>query len=392
MIERKLIYMDAKSSKFWNIRQEGDSHTVTYGRTGSAGQTSAKSFASEALAVKDAEKLIREKLGKGYVEASDSPQDGSLPLAAFASINHRDDVYRNAGTFVGLRVVDYDMEKPARSDVAYRFRSDWDEDQIVPALKHFLSKDEALQATAIVIGAWFGDDSEKTPGEVLDVLIENRDRLPLLSAVFVGDITSEENEMSWINQTDLAPLLNAFPDLQLLRARGGTSLVFTPLQHAKLRGLALETGGMDASVLRGVCSSQFNELEHLELWLGTEDYGATVRIEDLQPLLSGEIFPNLKYLGLRNSDMADQIAAVVVNSPLMQRIETLDLSLGTLSDEGGEALLHLKDSKLKKLNLHYHFMSPELVRRLRALPFVVDVTTPSDMDTDEDFRFVAVGE
>ena len=320
MIERKLIYMDAKSSKFWNIRQEGDSHTVTYGRTGSAGQTSAKSFASEALAVKDAEKLIREKLGKGYVEASDSPQDGSLPLAAFASINHRDDVYRNAGTFVGLRVVDYDMEKPARSDVAYRFRSDWDEDQIVPALKHFLSKDEALQATAIVIGAWFGDDSEKTPGEVLDVLIENRDRLPLLSAVFVGDITSEENEMSWINQTDLAPLLNAFPDLQLLRARGGTSLVFTPLQHAKLRGLALETGGMDASVLRGVCSSQFNELEHLELWLGTEDYGATVRIEDLQPLLSGEIFPNLKYLCLRNSDMADQIAAVVVNSPLMQRI------------------------------------------------------------------------
>ena len=30
--------------------------------------------------------------------------------------------------------------------------------------------------------------------------------------------------------------------------------------------------------------------------------------------------------------------------------------------------------------------------RLRALPFVVDATTPSDMDTDEDFRFVAVGE
>ena len=198
--------------------------------------------------------------------------------------------------------------------------------------------------------------------------------------------------MSWINQTDLAPLLNAFPDLQLLRARGGTGLKFTPLQHAKLRGLALETGGMDASVLRGVCSSQFDGLEHLELWLGTEEYGATVRIEDLQPLLSGELFPNLKYLGLRNSDIADQIAAVVVNSPLVQRIETLDLSLGTLSDEGGEALLHLKDSKLKKLNLHYHYLSAEMVKRLRALPFVVDATTPSDMDTDEDFRFVAVGE
>ncbi len=392
MIERKLIYMDAKSSKFWNILQDGDSHTVTYGRIGSAGQTSVKSFASEALASKDAEKLIREKLGKGYVDASESPEDGSLPLAAFANINQRDDLYRNTGTFVGMRVVDYDRDKPARSDVAYRFRSDWDEDQIVPALKDFLGKDEALQVTAMVIGAWFGEDSEKTPDEVLDVLIQSRERLPRLAAVFVGDITSEENEMSWITQTDLTPLLQAYPDLQLLRARGGNGLKLTPLEHGKLRGLALETGGMDANVVRGVCSSKLELLEHLELWLGTEEYGATVRVEDLQPLLSGEIFPNLKYLGLRNSDIADQIAAVVVNSPLMQRIETLDLSLGTLSDEGGEALLHLKDSKLKKLNLHYHYLSPELVKRLRALPFVVDATTPSDMDTDEDFRFVAVGE
>jgi hypothetical protein len=76
----------------------------------------------------------------------------------------------------------------------------------------------------------------------------------------------------------------------------------------------------------------------------------------------------------------------------MQRLETLDLSLGTLSDEGGESLLHLKDSALKKLNVHYHFMSPEMVKRLRALPFVVDATNPPDMEVDEEDRFVAVGE
>jgi predicted DNA-binding WGR domain protein len=392
VIERKLIYMDAKSSKFWNISQKGDSHTVTYGRIGSAGQETSKTFASEALAVKDAEKLVKEKLGKGYVDAAEPTNDGSLPLAAFANINQREDIFRNAGTFVGMRVVDYAMDKPARGDVANRFRSDWEEDLIIPSLEHFLATNAALEATAIVIGAWFGEESDMKPDHVLNVLIQNRDRLPKLAAIFVGDVTSEENEMSWITQTDMAPLLQAFPDLQLLRTRGGTDLKLTPLKHSKLRALAMETGGMDASVMRSVCSCDFEQLEHLELWLGTDQYGGNIRIEDLQPLLSGKLFPNLKYLGLRNSDIADQIAAVVVNSPLMQRIETLDLSLGTLSDEGGEALLHLKDSKLKKLNLHYHFMSADMVKRLRALAIVVDATTPSDMDTDEEDRFVAVGE
>ena len=392
MLERKLIYMDAKSSKFWNISQAGDTYTVTYGRTGSAGQESVKSFATEALAVKDAEKLIKEKLGKGYVDASEPATDGGLLAAAFANINQREDIFRNAGTFVGLRVVDYAMDKPARSDVAYRFRSDWDDDQLIPSLEHFLATSAALETTALVIGAWFSDESSKSPEEVLNLLMQQRERLPKLAAIFVGDVTSEENEMSWITQTDIAPLLQAFPTLQLLRTRGGTDLKLTPIKHAGLRALAMEAGGMDVSVLRSVCSCEFAQLEYLELWLGTDEYGANATVEDLQPLLYGKLLPKLKYLGLINSHIADRIAAVVVNSPLMQRLESLDLSLGILSDEGGESLLHLKDSALKKLNLHYHFMSPEMVKRLRALPFVVDVSNPSDMEVEAEDRFVAVGE
>ncbi len=392
MLARKLVYMDAKSSKFWNISQTGDTYKVTYGRIGSAGQETIKSFASEALAIKDAEKLIKEKLGKGYVDASEPDGDGALPLVAFANINQREDLSRNAGTFVGLRVVDYATDKPARSDAAYRFRSDWDQDNLIPSLEHFLATPAAAESTALVIGAWFGEDSSNTSEEVLNLLIQQRERLPKLAALFIGDVTSEENEMSWIVQTDMSPLLQAFPKLQLLRTRGGTDLKLTPITHSGLRALAMESGGMAASVLRSICSSEFENLEYLEIWLGTEDYGATITVEDLQPLLSGKLFPKLKYLGLRNSDIVDRIAAVVVNSPLLQRLEILDLSLGTLTDEGGESLLHLKDSPLKKLNLHYHFMSPEMVRRLRALPFVVDATNPADMDGSEEDRFVAVGE
>jgi hypothetical protein len=78
---------------------------------------------------------------------------------------------------------------------------------------------------------------------------------------------------------------------------------------------------------------------------------------------------------------------------LLQRLETLDLSLGVLTDEGARALLLLPlNTTLKKLNLHYNYLSADLVRQLKALPLVVDASKPSDMDVNDEWRFVAVGE
>src|SRR5262245_11941710 len=129
-MKRQLVYMDAKSSKFWNIELTGTSYTVTYGRIGTDGQSVTKSFPSEDAARKDAEKLIKEKTGKGYVDAatsgvsassSSADESGLIPLIAFSSINRRDDISSNAGTFIGKRVVEYDKDKPAKADVVYRF-------------------------------------------------------------------------------------------------------------------------------------------------------------------------------------------------------------------------------------------------------------------------------
>src|ERR1041384_8850743 len=100
-MKRELVYMDAKSSKFWNIELNGSSFNVTYGRIGTEGQTQTKSFDSEEKASKEAERLIKEKLGKGYVDASGSgadagsasaSADGLIPLIAFSSIIRKDDI------------------------------------------------------------------------------------------------------------------------------------------------------------------------------------------------------------------------------------------------------------------------------------------------------------
>lgn len=58
----------AGSSKFWEITIDGSQHTVRFGRTGSQGQSRTKSFPDPAAARRDGERLIREKLAKGYAE------------------------------------------------------------------------------------------------------------------------------------------------------------------------------------------------------------------------------------------------------------------------------------------------------------------------------------
>ncbi len=181
-------------------------------------------------------------------------------------------------------------------------------------------------------------------------LVKNKHRLPELVALFVGDIGQEENEISWIEQPDLSPLLAAFPKLELLRVKGAQGLSFDKPGHKTLRALGIESGGLGADVLRQLCRAKFPSLEHLELWLGIENYGGDCQVNDLQPILKGKLFPRLKYLGLRNSEIADEIAGVIVNAPVVRQIETLDLSLGTLTDEGAVALLDLpQNANLKRM-------------------------------------------
>jgi uncharacterized protein (TIGR02996 family) len=67
---RTFKFADDKSYKFWNIELEGMSFTVTYGRIGTKGQTQTKEFDTAEKAQKAYDKLIAEKLGKGYEETT----------------------------------------------------------------------------------------------------------------------------------------------------------------------------------------------------------------------------------------------------------------------------------------------------------------------------------
>ncbi len=68
MPKRRFEIKGGKSKRFWEIETKGASHTVTYGRLGTAGQSKTKQFDSKQEATAAAEKLIDQKVHKGYQE------------------------------------------------------------------------------------------------------------------------------------------------------------------------------------------------------------------------------------------------------------------------------------------------------------------------------------
>lgn len=65
---RRFEFVGGNSSKFWSIAVAGTQVTVRFGRIGTQGQSTVKSFPDEAAAAKHAAKLCAQKTGKGYEE------------------------------------------------------------------------------------------------------------------------------------------------------------------------------------------------------------------------------------------------------------------------------------------------------------------------------------
>lgn len=310
-------------------------------------------------------------------------------------------INENIQAFVGRRVEDWSPGQPLPdlTQVAPRLRLDWDDlddgvgtaELLIPRLEQLASA-AGDKVEALVIGSW-GQSYDNPSTPIVAWLAENAARLPGLRALFLGDMTFEESEISWIEQSDVTPVLRAYPAMEVLAVRGSNHLVLEPVEHPTLRGLVIECGGMPGSVVRAVTASTFPSLFLLELWLGDDNYGYDATLDDLQPILDQRFAVSV--LGLRNAENQDEIAAAVADAPVLDGLRALDLSLGNLTDLGGEALLaSAKVPRLQRLDLHHHYLSREMMDRLLALPIQVDVSDPQQAKRydDEVYRPIAVAE
>jgi hypothetical protein len=305
--------------------------------------------------------------------------------------------HENLTTWQGLKIEDHAVGKalgdPAA--VAHRLRTDWEADPtFLDLLADFVTRDETQHVTTLVIGAWHGDDSGMDSADVVQALAAAHKRLPKLRHLFLGDIAMEENEMSWIEQSDVSPLFNAFPELQTLIIRGGNGLSLGKPEHAHLKSLHIQTGGMPVDVLHEIANATLPALEDLELWLGEENYGGGASPEDVSAVIAPGLFPRLTRLGLKNAENQDEIVGMLAASPILKQIKHLDIGMGSLTDDGARALLAGDLSHLESLTLDHHFVGDEMVEKLKAaVPSVSaeDQQEPYDWG-GEARRFIAVSE
>jgi predicted DNA-binding WGR domain protein len=401
MAKRRFELVEGASSKFWEIDVNGKAFTVTYGRIGTAGVSKTTECANPADAEAQAEKLVREKTKKGY----------AAPGAAEATFRPPEHIgtQEHFERFLNYKVTGFDPEAdgeggdegelrsfPKLRDLdkrAFRVGIDYDDasSDFDARLTALLEDEKIGQLRALVLGQWFEAGEDDAPGFVAQLAAAGP-KLKSLKGIFAGDIVQEENEISWIHQTDYAPLLHALPDLEELVVRGGNGLRFQGLKHAKLKSLTVQTGGLSKQAIGDILAAKLPELRELVLWLGVDEYGGDHEVADLAPLLAGTLFPKLEHLGLQNSDRQDEIAKAVAEAPIVGRLKGLDLSMGTLSDEGGEALATSKAIKgLKHLNLRRHYLSPAMAKRIKALGIDVDLSDRQEAE-DEDDRYAEVTE
>lgn len=447
---------DGKSSKFWEIQLDGDSFTVRYGRLGTDGQTSTKVYADAEAAQKEADKLIQSKTKKGYVEvasaatplpAANRPQEGNpeLEAAIFARPDDLEawDVYGAwlrsqgdvRGELVALEITkaqgapQADLQEEIDAGIA-EHRAAWLGPQLMKTLESQDEDEQVLQlewrfgflhkVKARTVYDWEGATVEQLLKAILkssasrflqDISVGMTDaegetsfqreilalskagKRPSVRRVYVGDFEfPDETEISWTEVGSVEKLYAVFPNLEWLKVQGG-GIELGKLAHDRLETLVIHTGGLPSGAARSIAQAALPNLTTLEVWFGADEYGGDSNPDMLAPLLSGEGVPKLEHLGLMNAEFTNDLPARLAGTRLLARLKTLDLSMGTMTEPGAEALLeHAAAFKhLNTLNVTDNILSEGALTRLREC-FGRALVGGAQKDDDEDWRYVSVGE
>lgn len=236
-----------------------------------------------------------------------------------------------------------------------------------PSLKGFATR---LDAENDGPEALRGDRRLSTLDVILVEHLEDSDEHPLEPFLERWqDALSEVRAMVWGAQPqewslmitdlyccDLGALLDAFPALEWLGMVINARHDLThsgPLRHERLKTLVIPSACMPSAFVARLAEAELPALEGLELWGGDTYYwDDCASTEAYVPLLTGRRFPHLKRLGLRNHKHSDALAQLLCGAPLLDGLESLDLSMSLLTDVGLHALMRdPRVWRLKRLNV-----------------------------------------
>jgi hypothetical protein len=179
-----------------------------------------------------------------------------------------------------------------------------------------------------------------------------------LRRLTLGDFTfPDECELSWAELGEVGGVWRTLPQLQHLTLQGTATL--GAVDAPALTSFTWVTVAVLDEDLAALEAARWPRLEHFGLWAGSSWVP-----EQLRPVL-GKLPASVTSLSLCNTVLdgaAEQLAAL----PLASRLVRLDLSKGTLDDEGARALLAHRSlfPSLKSLDVSENYLSTAAVAEL----------------------------
>jgi uncharacterized protein (TIGR02996 family) len=266
-----------------------------------------------------------------------------------------------------------------------KFSSDGDVDAEIEKL---LQHPSGRRLYELRVGMMGDDAMDFSSTSIIALLAAEEPRA--LRALFLGDFEyPQETELSWYEVGDISGVWKALPELETLTIRG-IGFELGRIEHDNLEDLEIQTTSMSGSQMRALVEAKLPALERLVLWLGQD--GDLDEI-NLRALLMRNDLPELRELGIMNTTLSDAVCGDLLGSPLLAKLERLDLSMGTLGDEGAQLILTnaAKFRHLKELNVSQSYLSLDAIRQLAALGPKLIEDNMNDASGPDD-RYIAISE
>jgi uncharacterized protein (TIGR02996 family) len=437
---RTFEFNDGKSHKFWNIDLQGSSFTVTFGKVGSAGQTQTKSFADAAKAQKEHDKLVAEKLKKGYTETTPASATTSAPVAVsplraaleaalvenpedlashMAYADHLHEQGDPRGEFIQIQLalenktIGVAARKPLQKHEAELLKEHertwlgpmatfWIDEEVGEWARNIGHYNKYTWRRGWIDTLWIEHLSDPLAKAVvsqqhllkllreLRIIHQDYDEpgfATLLTGEFFGNLRffqlgADDDSCHQEGEGTLAfvqkmPLLE---ELHTYARHVDTETIFhMPWPH--LRKLTVHH--IYAYPLEVLAANKtLTNLTHLSFWphgLEPDDDAAYISSESAQALFRSPHLKSLTSLELRNSDTGDEGMRVLVASGILKRVKTLNLAGGCVTDVGAQVLAACPDLKhLEHLNVGNNMIQAAGQAALRATGVKIDFGNQND--------------
>jgi uncharacterized protein (TIGR02996 family) len=240
--------------------------------------------------------------------------------------------------------------------------------ELAPALTEALAHPSAGFLRSIVLGPL--GTSKYLYAPLLAVI--QKAKPALLEELVIGDFTDERNELAYSSAGNLCPVINALPALTRLRVRAGTVRFESQLKHPVLRELAIETVDLPDPMREKLFAARLPALETLELDAPKADWLSVLQ-------RSPNAFPALRRLTLRHTRRTGELLESLLHSPLLARLQVLELTDGDLTDAAMLSVQADRIAHLRRLDLGGNPLTrPALIRIAQLGNVVVERTRAPD--------------